>query len=590
MNHWLALLLFTCALLSPDLNAQEVLLNREYNPKTGTSLTVTAMSSQLPSSGYMAIRVSARNGEKLPVNWSFHFTSKDHSWDSSNQLSSTFSLSCASGKQKNVEFLVPVVTAIQSDTPLVLETRISASPPLSGNRIEMESQQEHSWPGVLMSETLHTPNSSSLDAAISSGSRYGGGNFAGSFTPRDLSEDWRAYVGYDILMLTSADWTAISPGAKNAILRWNRLGGRIILYALTPSVTLASLGIQEGDQTARSTLRTWGEIEMLDLPKASLLDASDTVRFVTSSKLKPRATTFGNELAASWPLQHAFGERSFNPVFFILILIAFGIIVGPVNLFVFAKSGQRHKLFITTPIISLSASALLLLIIVFQDGFGGKGHRLALIEVQPEENTAYIQQQQIARTGVLLKTSFDTKDHAIISPVALDESRWARITPSNGGGESRYRISLGEQNTQSLSGDWYKSRSEYGHLVTSVQATRGRLELLSPNGQPTITSTFDFPLEKIYYLDNNGSIWQSSGALTSGRKTQLTPCPQADFNNWLNKQCKELNTDSKKRFNLLANRRGHFIALSNEGPFIGTLASLKWKESTALITGPMVVR
>lgn len=572
------------------LHGQEVLINQVYNSKTGSSIRVTAMSNQLPSSGYLAVRVNVRNGEKIPASWSFNFTSKDHSWDNYNQLTSSFSLSCAAGRQKNVELLVPLVTAIQDDSPLVLEVAVTASPPLSGSRVEMQTEHQHGWPNILMSEVLHTPNSSTLDATMSSGSRsrYGSGTFAGSFLPRDLSEDWRAYAGYDIIMLTSADWSSASPGAKNAVLQWNRLGGRIIIYATTPSVTLASLAISEGGSSDRSTTRTWGEVDLLNLPAKNLLNARDTASMVRRSQLQPQASLFGAALASSWPLQDDFGERSFNPAFFIVILIVFGIIVGPVNLFVFAKSGQRHRLFITTPIISLTASALLLLIIVFQDGFGGKGHRLALVEIQPDENTAYIHQQQIARTGVLLKTSFNTKDHAIVSPVALDESRWARITPRNGGGESRYRISEGEKNTQKLSGDWYKSRSEYGHLITSIQATRGRLELLDPNGAPTLTSTFDFPLEKIYYRDSSGSVWQSSSALSSGRKAQLAPCPPEDFDSWLKQQKEVLDDSAEKRLDLLAERPNHFIALSEEGPFTDTLSSLNWKESTAVITGPVV--
>ncbi|GHC49290.1 hypothetical protein [Roseibacillus persicicus] len=586
MNRALALFLLVCCSTLPFLSAQHVFYDHEYNPKTGTSLKMTAMSSTLPSSGYMAVRVTARNGEKIPVSWSFGFTSSDHDYAESNQLSSSFSLSCPPDQQKNVEFLVPLVTAIQDDSPLSLEVSISGRPPLTSTFEKMTSDQSHNWPCILMSEALYTPNSGPLNSAAASGSHYGSPAFAGSFTPRDLTNDWRGYAGFDAIMLTSADWKAIEPGAKTALMKWNRLGGRIVIYAVDPSVTLLSLGIEdaEGDEAYRS----WGSIELLELPASGLLNASRTMAMMKTGELDPRASIFGKELVSSWPLQYSFGERSFNPVFFILILIAFGIIVGPVNLFVFAKSGQRHRLFITTPIISLTASALLLLIIVFQDGFGGKGHRLALVEVQPEENTAYIHQQQIARTGVLLNTSFTTKNNAIVTPVALDASRWARITPRNGGGESRYRISNGEKNTLDLSGDWYKSRSEYGHIVTSIQSTRGRLELLSPNGRPSLTSTFDFPIEKIYYVSSSGDLWQSSGEVKSGRKSELVPCTTAEFNDWRSQITKTLNVDSKRRFELLADRQGHFIALAKDGPFTDTLGSLSWKESTAIITGPIV--
>ena len=586
------LLLFSLCLTTQSLIAQHQLYDRLYSQKTGTSLAVTAMSETLPSSGYLAVRVNARNGEKYPVSWSFNFTSKDHSWDDSNRLTSSFSLSCEAGRQKNVEFLVPLVTAIHSESPLLLELSISGSPPLSGSHVEMQSDQNHNWPCILMSETLDTPNSGPLDAAISGTSRYGSNSdFGGKFLPKNLTEDWRGYHGFDVIMLTSEDWRKVSPGAKNAILKWNRLGGRLIIYRSQPSISFSTLGIEGKQSDPNKMIRTWGSVELLTLPTTSaLLDATFTVNLIKKGQLAPQATIFGNELTSSWPLQYTFGQRSFNPVFFILILIAFGIIVGPINLFVFAKTGQRHRLFLTTPLISLIASALLLIIIIFQDGFGGKGHRLVLIEVQPKENTAFIMQQQIARTGVLLKTSFNTKENTIISPVALDQSRWARITPNNAGGESRYRINFEDKNNLSLTGDWYKSRSEYGHLITSVQSTRGRLELLSSTAQPTIASTFDFPLKKIYYLDSNGAIWQSSTPLKSGHKTELNLCQPKDYKDWLKKQKQNLNPDSRTRLDLVKNRQGHFIAIAEEGPFIDSLPSLHWQESTALITGPLVIQ
>ena len=570
------------------LAAEYLLYDNIYNPKTGTRLTLSAMSDALPSSGYFAVRVNAKNGEKIPTSWTFNFTSKDHSWGDSNNLTSTFSLSCAPGRQKNVEFLVPVVTAIHSESPLELRLDISARPPLRSAAEEMSSEQTHQWPRILMSQDLDTRNSGPLDAAVSSGRSGSGSDFAGAFSPQSLTQDWRGYQGYDVLMLTSQDWKNIPPGAKDAIKKWNRLGGRIIIYQSAPSVTFSSLGI-EGEQIDEQTLqRTWGEIKLLKLPSSSLLNAPNTVKLIKSGELNPRAVVIGEELTSNWPLQLAFGQRSFNPVFFILILIAFGIIVGPINLFVFAKANQRHRLFITTPIISLSASALLLVIIIFQDGFGGKGFRHCLIEIRPEENTAYIEQQQIARTGVLFKTSFEAKTNAIISPVVLDESRWTRITPYNNGGESRYRITEREQNKHKLSGDWFKSRSEYGHFATSVQATRGRLELASPNGPPILSSTFDFPLAKIYYIDKSGGIWQSDKELKRGKKIQLSPCPRTDFNKWLTSQEADLNANSQTRLKLIVDRQNHFIALSEEGPFIDTLSSLSWKQSTALLTGPVV--
>jgi hypothetical protein len=579
------------------LPAQNVLYDVTYNSKTGSRLTVTAMSDKLPASGYLAVRVEARNGEKVPASWSFDFTSRDHSWsDQTNRLSSNFSLSCQAGQRKNVEFMVPLATNFQASSEIALELAIAASPPLRPGRGEMNNPNDNSWPGILMSESLATPNMGPLERHLSGsgsgrlGSRrsssVGRTRFAGRFIPRDLSSDWRAYSGFDAMMLTSNDWSEVPAGAKTAILKWNRLGGQLIIYAASAATDLASLGIEEDSPGQRS----WGHVEVIGLTNGLTLSPAATIAAIHRGSQHPtKAKVRAEQFTRRWPLQLDFGERSFNAVFFILILIAFAIVVGPINLFVFAKSGQRHRLFITTPIISLAASLLLLVVIVLQDGFGGKGDRLALVEVRPEENTLYLQQQQIARTGVLMGTSFASPDTAIISPIALAESRWSRVTNRNEGGRSRYRILQGEKNTLDYSGDWFKSRSEYGHLITAVQASRGRLELQSPNGPPTLTSTFDFPLEKIYYIDSNKSYWTSANPLTSGKKVRLTQSSQKNFESWLVTLKARLDTESLKRLELTAERSNCFLATSSEGPFIDTLPSLNWKQSTAILTGPVLI-
>lgn len=596
MTRLLAFLVLALSAALP-LSGQRELYDNIINKKSGTRLTVTAMASTLPATGYMAVRVSGRNGEKVPVTWTFTFTSKDKSYgNDANQLSSSFSLSCPAGEQRNIELLVPLVTSFHPDEQVDLRMELGMSPPLASSVRQMENGVSRDWPSIIMSESLYTTNSSRLDAETNrlTSASYSNVTFGGSFQPKALSSDWHAYLGYDVVILTSAEWNQVPPGARTALLRWNRLGGRLVIYGTSDSVDLASLGIpQENENSPKKTNRSWGSVEILTLPKGGTLDPKDTVSRFTAKpfNLAPKAKVQTEGFSTgSWPLQDVFGQRSFNPALFIIILIAFGVIVGPVNLFVFAKSGQRHKLFITTPIISLTASALLLVVILFQDGFGGKGHRMALIEVVPEENTAFIRQQQIARTGVLMSTAFPSANHTHISPIALEQSRWTRVTQENEGGGARYRIGEGEKNTEKLSGDWFKSRSEYGHLVTSVQSTRGRLELVSPTGQPTLSSTFDFPLEKIYYVDSSGGFWESSQTVTSGGKVKLNPMTQPAFQAMIKLKLRDLDDDSRARFKLTARRKDHFIALSKEGPFIDTLPSLRWKESQALITGPIAKR
>ncbi|MEM9080320.1 MAG: hypothetical protein AAGC74_06470 [Verrucomicrobiota bacterium] len=576
-----------------SLPAQSELYKILYNPKTGSSFKVTSMAGQLPPSGYMPIRIEAKNGEKVPLRWTLDFLSADTSFSDNNEnrLESSFEIACEPGRRETVEFLVPLVTCFSDahyNQNCLLEMDVICRPLMISGNGSLYGDFHESWPAVLLSEELFTPNASALDAATKPGlSSRGSLAFGSKFNTSSLSNDWRAYSGFDVFMITADEWRRTSPGAKTAILKWNRLGGRIHLYTTYPSETPVSLNINSDP----NGLRSWGQVRTFPLAPQNHLDPSETIsRITTSSSGMPpdsKLQILVDQFRSAWPLQAAFGSRSFNPIFFILILIIFGVLVGPINLFVFAKSGQRHKLFLTTPIISLAASLLLLIVILFQDGFGGRGFRLALIEVQPDENTAYLSQTQIARTGVLLNTSFKVTNDAIISPLLLNESRWARVTRTNDGGSGRYKLAASNDNLIRHTGDWFKSRSEYGHLLTSVQPTRGRLELLNSSGPPTLASTFDFDLAPVYYLDSQNQIW-TTPKIAKGQRVQLTLSNDKDLDKWVNQQRLRFHPLDSRRLDNISDRSEHFLAASTSAPFIETLGTINWTQNDALIAGPVV--
>lgn len=594
-----ALLAVLCGTLS--LSAQKTLLERTYDAKTGTRIIVTALISQLPSSGYLPVRVNLRNGGKIDRSWSFRFTSTDTGWArNGNELRSNFSAACPAGQTRSYEFLVPQVTTFQqgfsATSDLSLTVTGTALPPLSEH---METDCDPKWPSIFMSSTLFRKNAGMLDPAakdfLSSTSGGGGGSisFAGQFDPKQMSDQWLAYSGYDYCFLTDRDWRDLNPGARSALLQWNRLGGGLIICSPDRPLDLAALGITANDITDREALRSWGVIRLLPTPSSGEIDPDAAVSLVTKTipdlRGDNRLESLRFNFSSVWPLHVAFGSKTAHIIFFILVLIAFGVLVGPINLFVFAKAGQRHRLFITTPIISVGASLLLVVLIIFQDGFGGRGQRLILMEVRPDssENSAFLSQEQIARTGVLFGTGFTTSDPVYLSPVLLNESRWARATVSNSGGNSRYQAEVLE-NGLKVAGDWFQSRSEHGHLAETIRPTRGRIELLSSEPSPVITSTFEFPLDILFYLDPDGKIWTAT-EVTQGRKTILTPVPEKRFASWSQLELDRFSARNQARLKMTRNRKGHFMATSEEVPGIATLDSLTWKETHTVITGPVLI-
>ena len=103
-------------------------------------------------------------------------------------------------------------------------------------------------------------------------------------------------------------------------------------------------------------------------------------------------------------------------------LIIFAVLVGPLSLFLWAPAGKRQRLFLLIPAISVGFSLLLLLLILAGDGTGGTGSREVLIQVNPQDHSALISQNQICKTSVLLNNTFQLPENAGITGARMSLS------------------------------------------------------------------------------------------------------------------------------------------------------------------------
>lgn len=570
----LRLILFLA--LALPVSAQETMIRAVFDPVTDTHVEVLALFSKPSSGGFFPVRVKVANNLKINSRIRLGFESKPDYRDSL-QASSSFTLETPAGKTVTRNIMVPLSPPGgyygESNVAVIL----SGSLGVANNTIR--SSIDDKQPSVLLSEALFTPNASLLDSAISSkfsSSGRGSTEFAGKFDPKQLPDDWLAFSGYDSVILTDSDWTNIPPGGRNAILSWVRMGGKLVIYSTT-SATSAAL-----DLPAETG---YGSIVIERITSDLKLDAPKVVELVTKNTNTPMQVSNAGDFQKGWPLQTLFGEQTFRYALFIIVLIIFAILVGPVNLFVFAKSGERHKLFITTPIISLAASLVLIALIITQDGFGGNGMRRILMEVRPDAgvNAAYIHQEQFCRTGVLTGSDFTLSPPALLQPVAITASRWARFTPGNGS-KGNFHLQPSDGKLK-VSGDWFQSRSEHGHVLATVISTRGRIEKTETPG--SFLSTFEFPIDKLYYQDE-AKQWFRADGITAGKN--FTPTP-VDFNMALSALTKEAAAFAERNKRMLKNaiqRPGHFVAITNQSPGIETNPSIKWKQTHTVITGPVV--
>lgn len=564
--------------LALRVSAQDTMIREVFDPKTDTHVEVLALFTKPSPGGYFPVRVKIANNLKTDRSIRLDFSS-GQSYSSDLTTKSSFDFTAGAGKTVTRDIMVPLCPPSDSYGNNSLELKMSGSLGQASNSLYAEVGI--SQPSVLLSDSLFTPNASTLDSEISSASgpsARSSGNFAAKFDPKQLPDEWLAYSGYDSVIMTADNWTDIPPGGRNAILSWVRLGGQLIIYSTSISTTTrASLGLP-----AESG---YGTIGINPVSSSLLLDAKETVDLVNNGNAtKPRQAALLTDFKGSWPLQTHFGAQAFRYGLFIFVLVLFGILVGPINLFVFAKSGQRHKLFITTPLISLGASLILIGLIIVQDGFGGRGMRRVLMEVRPDGdlNAAYLHQEQFCRTGVLTGSRFTLGTPCVVQPVPIARSRWSRFTDGSGA-KGNFNLQPGDGKI-AASGDWFQSRSEHGHTLSSVISTRGRIE--GTDKPDTFLSTFDFPIQTLYYLDA-AKQWHRAENVTTGKSFTMVPVDITMAAPAIAEITNGFATRNREFLGKASERPGHFVAVTTQAPGIDTNPGIRWEETTTVITGPV---
>lgn len=585
MRSFLPRLATLLALITPA-SALDRWLHHTPAELGGSYVEVSSHFSELPRMGYAPVQITVANREERShqVELTFQFRAFHYS-DRSMQSRASYAIDVPAGTTVVREVLVPIA---RMTAPLSGYGNQQMNVQLTGSMGDDSDQESNSEPAsdvppALFSETLFEANEAILKKTLakssssssSSSSRSADGT---TFTPDALPSDWRGFSGFEVMALTATDWNRISPPSKEALLTWLRFGGRLIVATTTPqSDTPTSLGLPSDLGFGSVCVEPTPEkFSITDARWKELISSQNPVRSLNKS------LTY-DYLNADWPLRQSMQPKSFNQKPFIVVLVMFALLVGPLNLFFFARSGQRHRLFITTPLMSLGACLLLMVLILLVDGIGGSGKRVVLMEVpgSPDRPHALVLQEQISRTGILTNTSFSLEHPTMLFPAQMTESPWTRY--HNGSGSNgAFHLTPISASASAASGDWWLSRSEHAHLLTAVMPTRGRIE--KTDAEATLVSSFDFPLESFFFLSADGQ-WHRANHISTGKPFALQPCQTRDALAAVEQVAGSLSLRNRLIFKEACKRRNHFFATTSSGPALPSLPSIRWSDTQTILTG-----
>ncbi|OAM89282.1 hypothetical protein OH491_13870 [Termitidicoccus mucosus] len=389
--------------------------------------------------------------------------------------------------------------------------------------------------------------------------------------PARWPADWRVWSPFDFVAMGADEFDALDGARRAALREWVALGGTLWLVRerpfqvrdARPSGSLGMGAITPGSAedlvtVCRAKKDEWKKQGPHYGSRRRAGESDEESDSWLRGPWSRLVTLLDNDDLEAWEVER-------GTLLLVLFLIAFGIVVGPVNIYFLAPERRRHRLFLTVPAISVLASVLLGAVIVLADGFGGAGTRRALVVLMPGENKAAVFQQQVSRTGVLIGKSFAIEDDTALS-------REFRHGDANG---IRMNREAGRAD-----GAWFESRKRQVHSLWRVTPTRARVELAAgKNGAPPVVlSSLTTALNNFTYIDGAGESWGVE-ELAPGRRTpleKLSPGAAA--------------ARFARKINPGGIERGHFYAWGGAGGAsdlapLGTLKSIRWRDDTVLYTG-----
>ena len=610
-DYWKRISLITiCFLLFFGSNHRAFASANEFSaikevPLSPITVRVVGFYQNLPLIGYAPIRVSIQNGSERARSWTLR-TESSMSFSSPQKTFYQRSLKVDARSAQEFEVLVPLTTL---DNTNYVSTTLKVV--LDGYGINSNTASQYSnhsksnynrpmAPYVLMSLNLSTKALGSIKETLKKTHDL---EFVGSeFDPALMPNDWRGLLGADFVWMSSSEFEALSPRARVALLDWVTQGGQ--LYLCLPAsqrATYAALGKPEtasGNRLRHGIgliyLWDWDE-KLLDAEKTAYVIAALTDNSELCLSNQMRANT-----AKNFEIGKQVGAVKLNSGLILLFMAAFATLVGPVNLFYFAKGKKRYRLFWTTPLISIITSVLLFVIIVFQDGFGGKGSRLMAAFLIPEENKMVLCQEQISKTGLLISQSFQLDSD--VSPFQLNLGQPSAANPfQHRSSDQNLQF---EQSGDKHSGSWFKSRQKQGQLFTAIRPTRSKIELLAPptiaeasapgsQPHPRIISSIGQPLDTLYYRDASGRVWKNSGRIEPGKEIPLRPSMSSNMDSFIKARKLLAGQRIGLAIEQLQGEEGFFIAQAAipaagkplEDYTIETHSAVRWSHDTLLFFG-----
>lgn len=329
------------------------------------------------------------------------------------------------------------------------------------------------------------------------------------------SESWLAFTAFDLVVLSRGDLAAMNAAQQNALRSYVEAGGGLAVLGLTElPKAWASGASQRVAATRNSTLAR----SYLGFGQVLLLGAGNIVGL---ERLQVDALReLARECGQVWQSMPTEGNANSEfPVVedaripvrgIVFIMLAFILVVGPVNIFLCARANKRIAMLWTIPLISFVTCAVVFGYSLMSEGITPTTRTEAVTFLDQVSHRATTLARQAFYTpltpGDGLRYSHDTE----VTPL-VDVNRYQ-------GGNSR-ELELSQ--AQHLVRGWITARVPAHFALRKSETRRERLQVQRlPDGRVTVLNGLGADIQTLWLRDDKGRLFKGE-ALKAGQNVPL---------------------------------------------------------------------
>ena len=370
--------------------------------------------------------------------------------------------------------------------------------------------------------------------------------------PQQWSTNWLAYTSYSAIGITPGDWNDLPWAAQNALMRWVRAGGLLVVSGGSIAPPDAHLL----DQNKHFTKAAAGFGTILSVA-GSLENAPEALfnQIIIGCDRHNTIVRMEGSPIVAMPL---LAESKVPVGVMFTLLLTFAIVGGPLSLFWLARRDRRLWIFWTLPALATITSAVLIVTSLLGEGWQ---------RVYRSGSITYLDENSAEATTLGVSGMFCT-----LPPDG--EVRFSSETEIRPYDRSERVQELDANDGQRLVSGWIDSRVSTYFALRKNEHRRERLSLTKDGGFISAVNGFGSRIVQLWVADTDGKIYEAAilepGARVTLRPTALlTTKPDVDFwpgtpENWPTLG-ERLRNDPHPML-----RPGMYIAVLQSSPFLET--------------------